>query len=186
MAGEVVLGDKDYDVDAIFSSLDRAIGKLVREWATLHDDLGKLFAATMGMYPETMPVKLAAWQSQVNDRAQREMLRASALSLLEWGPNEMKPALEEVDWLLSRCESVAEGRNNIVHASYTLSWLPAGPEIASNDFFGNKRAKKLVGKDLIDVTTKCSSNCRSLYMFCRNLTNSLVAGMALPARPKLI
>ncbi|AZO43777.1 hypothetical protein EJ076_23130 [Mesorhizobium sp. M7D.F.Ca.US.005.01.1.1] len=183
----VTLGDKPIDVDALFAPLQKALGKIVIEWGTLQDDLGQLFAVVMRHLPDGMHIAFSAWQSHSNDRAQREMLRSVASA--RFNPDQSKkPAdalLLEIEWLLGRCDSVSEARNNFVHASYTMTHTPNGPELSSSVFFGNRRSKKLVDKDLLADADKCSRNIHALDRFCRNLVASAAFGKPLPGRPQL-
>lgn len=181
----ITFRDQPDEMDALLAPLEQAIGRLVVNWGTLHDDLAVLFAAVMGLYPNGMHIALAAWQSHSNDRAQREMLRAAAIA--RFNPANQRPSvdpfLKEIEWLLNQCDRAAEPRNNIVHASYTLSHTENGPETSSSDFFGNRRSKNLVGKDLVGEAVRCSDTSRALSVFCRRLTWSVGTGEAPPKRP---
>ncbi len=181
----VTKGDQPIDVDAVFAPLQKALGKVVIEWGTLHDDLAQLFAAVMRHYPEGMQIAFSAWQSHGSDRAQREMLRAVASARFNPQQDKANPLFAEIEWLLNRCDAVADARNNFVHASYTMSHRPEGPELAVSEFFGNRRSKKLGDKDLLADADKCSGNARALYIFCRRLLLSMTMGTPLPARPSL-
>jgi len=67
-------GSKDA-VDAVMEPYVMALGKVAHAWNYLQEMLCELFCSVTGLENNTGQ---AIWHSTTNDRAQREMLRASA------------------------------------------------------------------------------------------------------------
>ena len=118
-----------------------ALGYVACSWSTLQDCLGHLFSATMHAGALT-DVALAAWHCHQNDRAQREMLLATAEAALQTRPD----VLAAIRSLKIRVDRLADRRNDFVHASYALLSRCEGGTVIPDDYYGNRRSKSLAKK----------------------------------------
>lgn len=157
-----------------------ALGRVVCAWNNLHENLGHLFSAVIEGY--LSEPALAAWHSHQSDRAQRAMLKDTAKAALATRPE----LLKEIEWLLKRADSMAENRNDAIHATYALLYR-VGQEDAmiAHDRYGNKRSVRLAGKDLLEEFECYKTNIEALSVFCDRLFECVVDAdcSLLPARP---
>ena len=131
-----------------FEEYALAVGKVVHSWNLLQEKLGQLFAVVAG---GNRPVILSIWYSTDNDRAQRNMLRAAITGndIKRW--ENTPKATDDLKWLLDRSDSLADERNNAVHAPCVLiigASLDRNEEMGAAYNSGNIRAKRLKGKSL--------------------------------------
>jgi hypothetical protein len=110
------LGDS---VEDAFEEYYLAVGKVTRAWNTLHEYLGKLFVTASGASWTQPWVAYAIWYSVKSDRTQRDMLRA-AINAKGGRWEKLPRALNDLKWLLDRCEEVAAHRNDAVHAPCSI------------------------------------------------------------------
>ena len=125
-----------------------ALGKVAHAWNYLQEALGQLFCAVTEL--EEGREGTAIWHSTTNDRAQREMLRAAAR--VTWNKRltaDLPKAKEDIKWLLDEADKVAERRNNAIHAPMAASTDGKNVELVAAVYYGNPRAHKLVGKDIL-------------------------------------
>jgi len=157
-----------------------ALGRVVCAWNNLHENLGDLFSAVIDGHLSERA--LAAWHSQQSDRAQRTMLKDTAKVALATRPD----LLKEIEWLLKRADSMAENRNDAIHATYALLYQ-VGQEDAmiAHDRYGNKRSVRLTGKDLPGEFESYKTSIEALSVFCNRLFECVVDPdcSPLPARP---
>src|SRR5690349_17271953 len=127
-----------------------ALGELALAWSGLQETLGLLFAAVVANNDGR--ISQAIWQSQNNDRSQRELLRF-ANEARAW-PKDSK-ANDDIAFLLADIQSLQDKRNDAIHSPYIL-WY--GIQDATGElrfkleprtFHGNVRANKLKDKDLL-------------------------------------
>jgi hypothetical protein len=122
------------------------IGRIAMTWNILHENLATLFGALFEH--KDLKLALASWHSQVNDAAQREMLRAVAET--KFGPD--AKAYEEINWILEKIkQQIANQRNIGIHMpvmflTHVQSQEPAAMPLY---FSGNRRANTMHGKDLL-------------------------------------
>jgi hypothetical protein len=150
----------------------------------LHQTLGRFFAVVIGGDAELV---LAAWRSLENDRAQREMLRATIIaanadhpkvaSLLRWKQTPKAP--DDLLWVLNRADALSDVRNDAIHA---LVSMHVGAEIAIGPAFPprGKRERKLFsnaakGRKLLDDFAKCVQDTDALSLFVQRATLALAA-----------
>ena len=159
-----------------------ALGRVVCAWNNLHEGLSHLFSAIIeGHLSEPA---LAAWHSHQSDRAQRAMLKDTAKAALVTRPD----LLKEIEWLLRRANSMAENRNDAIHATYALLYGCEQKEtMIAHDQYGNKRSARLAGKDLIEEFQSYQANIGDLTVFCNDLFKCVVHpdSAPLPARPNV-
>jgi hypothetical protein len=94
----------------------------------------------------------------------------------------------DVLWLLNQTEQLAEHRNVAIHAPLsTLTDLATGKTtVQPSDFFGNKRAKRLKGKDIVRELEWCSECADLLSHFAANLIQTMNGKPgSWPERPSL-
>ena len=167
-----------------------AVGRVSGAWNYLHQTLGGFFAVVVGGDAELV---LAAWRSFENDRAQREMLRATitaaslrvaslrnadhpkVASLLRWKHTPKAP--DDLLWVLNRADALSDVRNDAIHA---LVSMHVGAEIAIGPAFPlrGKRERKLFanaakGRKLLDDFAKCVQDTDALSVFVRRATFAL-------------
>src|SRR5215472_4850499 len=144
----VVRWPTDEERKAAFEAYTLAVGKVAHAWNYLHEKLGQVFWVVCGAERE---IALAIWYSTHNDRTQRLMLRAAVLAckMDRWPAPQ---ARDDVMWLLDCADSLAEQRNNALHAPCSLyvgGAQDGGSVMGAAFFHGHPRAKKLIGKDLL-------------------------------------
>jgi hypothetical protein len=135
------------------------LGEVIYTWNRLQESLASMFWH-FTRRPDDLwdEVGLAIWYSTPNDRTQREMLRAAVRASGRERAFEKYPeAQEDIYWLLNKCNSFADKRNDAIHSPYMI-W-PSKDEAGKWDYdetvftggflLGNPRAKKLEGKDLL-------------------------------------
>ena len=107
----------DHDVadaaSAAFQPYYDAVGKVVHAWNGLQEQLAILFCRVTNMSNE---MGLSIWHSMKSDRAQRQMLRAALRAVDEDWEAKYPRGRDDIAWLLSNADSIAEGRNNVIHA----------------------------------------------------------------------
>ena len=103
--------------EKIREAVDRyalAVGRVFGGWNYLHRILGGFFAV---LFQGDVPVTLAAWRSIENDRAQREMLRASINHACPKRWEKTPDASADLLWVLDLLDHrFSDVRNNAIHA----------------------------------------------------------------------
>lgn len=124
-----------------------ALGKTAHAWNHLQEELAQLFSDLTG----TDDLGLALWHTLRSDRGQRDLLEAALKSRLEdeeW--REKYPrAKEDIGWLLTECNNLANRRNDAVHAPCTMGIKSGQLEIVPFSFYRNPRAQALKGKQIL-------------------------------------
>lgn len=137
-------------IDNAFAPFAMEIGKLTRSWNILQENLGEIFAQIVNDTNHNIP--LAVWYSTHNDRAQREMLRRAYASFGAINNRRHPMAKEDIKWLLDRCDSLADQRNDALHAPLMLAISESNKtiEVMPAYFLGNPRALKLKNKNILE------------------------------------
>jgi hypothetical protein len=135
-----------------FRAYTQAIGEFSLTWNELHEVMSGLFIwaidpkCSLGMEMQLS----AIWGDIANDRQKRSVLQTA---IGRANPKHFKAApkiCEDVNWLLERCNSLEDQRNNVLHSplSETTNWLearmlqvPIGEVLPTGQ--GHSRAKKL-------------------------------------------
>lgn len=134
-------------IEMVFEAYTTAVGKVVHAWNYLQERLGRVFVIVTGMDRQ---IALAVWYSTGSDRSQRSMLKAAVLASAENRWADISPNVRnDLIWLLSRADALAEERNNAVHAPCSLVIDAEGPEIAAPFYASHPRARKLIGARLL-------------------------------------
>jgi hypothetical protein len=114
-----------------------------------------------GVEPRT---HAAIWNSIRSDRSQRTMLKAIAKSTEQTGKITDKQ-YDLIIWLLERCNSLAEARDDAIHAPL----IAYREGIFPNSTFGNPRASNLLNKNLLSEFRWCRDMAIALSDFCGRL-----------------
>lgn len=136
-----------------------AIGQIALAWNELHEMLGMLFRHLMG--DEIDDRLVYVWQSAAFDRPKRAMLEAAINNISVSEERNNPRAKEDIIWLIRRVDALEDDRNNAIHAplyvkhGLVLALLGGAPGIAVEDVWGNKRAEKLKGKNLLTEYRWC-------------------------------
>ena len=121
------------------------LGYLVYAWNRLQDRFGLLFWDLSGIASGRHA--FAIWHSVTNDRAQREMLRATIESPMTKFEGESR-AKADLLWMVNHANKMADNRNDAIHSPFILNIGRGGTELRSASGGGHPRAEKLKDKDL--------------------------------------
>jgi hypothetical protein len=172
-------------VDAKMEPYVMALGKVAHAWNYLQEALGQLFCAVTGL--EEMNIGTAIWHSTTNDRAQREMLRAAVNATSHKRLTaDLPKAKEDLIWLLNQADKVAEQRNNAIHAPMSVSISGREIELTPAFYYGNPRAHKLMGRDILTEFAWYEHCADTLTLFAREARQAIGRASApWPGRPQL-
>ena len=180
------------DENKILKPYVSALGELVVEWNQMLESLGKLFGSILYPAEPIPPVAWAVWHSTNNDRAKIAMLRDAARAKFgEIGKDSQNSqAWDDIDWLCGRVTSIFDERNNSIHAPIAIRRdnLKNKVEVVASDFFGNPRARRLSGKELLSEYEWQTANAKALKLLARNMVVTILYGpkhRAWPVRPQL-
>jgi hypothetical protein len=132
------------EYERLTSAHENAIGKIVIAWNDYQEILGQMFAKLFGRKPWALA--LSAWHSLDSDRSQRRMLLAVAHAKLK--PKDV--LLAEIKWLIDNSDRISDQRNIGIHMplmKYTD--IDGNFQILPLAMYGNKKAAKMVGRDLL-------------------------------------
>ena len=151
------------DIRRAFDPYVAAVGRVAHAWNYLHEKLGQLFVAVTGA---DRGIILAVWYSTPNDRAQRRMLRAAinASAADKWEPR-LPTARDDLLWLVKEADELAGARDNAVHVPCSTYTDSKGTGMFAAFFNGHPRARKLIGKKLIDEFLWCEECAEVLSRF---------------------
>jgi hypothetical protein len=156
------------------------VGLVVYEWNNLQETLAELFWVASGV--SNGAVTYAIWNSIANDRTQRGMLRA----IIEWRFAEDNRRRADLIWLLKRVDSLAERRNNAIHAPFVVIGKSPKPALKPHSFHGNRRAIKLENKDIIKEFKLCREFAKVLHRYAHRVLVALRDPQkAWPDRPEM-
>ena len=175
----------DAEVDSAFEPYVAGVGRVAYAWNYLHEKLGEIFL--MVVNPAEIHIVLSVWYSTENDRAQREMLRAAlcASSPNRWSPR-LPTARDDLLWLVQETHKLADARNNAIHTPCSTFTDEKGTEMQAAFRNGHPRAKRLVGKRLIDELKRCERRTRTLAEYATRAHGALtVQRRAWPDKPAL-
>jgi hypothetical protein len=162
-----------------------ALGKVAHAWNYLQEALGQLFCAVTGL--ENDSTGQAIWHSTSNDRTQREMLRAAIEAVThERLTTSLPKAKDDIKWLLNQADKVAEQRNNAIHAPMAISVGGKEIELVPAAYYGNPRAHKLVGKDILTEFEWYEHCADTLTRFAYGVRGAITANdVTWPNRPQM-
>ena len=174
-----------------------ALGNLVIAWNALQENLAELFWAITDLPDGTIP--LSIWHSTNNDRTQREMLRAMTEAIFtQRAARELDATVkgntlrirDDIIWLINKANSLADQRNDAVHSPlwFVIDATGSGKigEMIPADYFGNPRAKKLKGKDLLNEFRWYRQSADTLASYALRIRFVLSPGLTpWPDRPQM-
>lgn len=168
-----------------FRPYAKALGECALAWNDFHMVLSSLFGTVTRIPNKITPA--AIWNALISDRSQREILDA-VIKLNAIGYNIPKPLRAEMEWVLERAIKYEEWRNNLLHSPI----FKDGPnEIIAWHHLGNKRAKKLEGKDVLRIARWFYRSVIILREYTENLIEAFdlilmkAPNASLPKRPLL-
>jgi hypothetical protein len=166
-----------------FEAYTLALGKVAHAWNYLHEQLGQLFIVVSGAEGQ---IALAIWYSTNSDRTQREMLRAAVAATGADRWKALPKAQEHLKWLLNHADTLAEERNNAIHAPAAL-YISESPEMGPSFFYGNPRAQKLMGKKLLIEFDWCERYAETLSQFAQKIATAIAfpADYPWPEKPSV-
>lgn len=160
----------DNELDAAFAPYITAAGQVVHHWNRLQERLGKLFAAITG----TGKVAFAVWYTPHSDRVQRDMLTAAINEILDDEWKRYSPiAKADILALMSEANSLADRRNDAIHAPAALAIDKRRLVAISVYFQGNPRALKLKDKDLVAELGNCAERASQLSEYAEKLESAI-------------
>jgi hypothetical protein len=168
-------------LDKAFAPLAMEIGKLNRASNMLHEHLGNLFARIVNN--DNINIPLAVWYSTPSDRTQREMLRAAVNAFGALNAKKRPTAKDDIKWLLTQCDQLADRRNDALHAPLEISISRKTIEILPHYYFGNPRALKLKDKNILDQVRWYRAMAETLRDYALSLWFHLGQQDSWPQRP---
>jgi hypothetical protein len=174
----------EHTADRPFAPFAIEIGELTRSWNIFQENLGEIFAWIVNDLNPNIP--LAVWYSTQNDRAQREMLRRAYASFGAVNNRQHPKAKEDIKWLLDRCDSLAEQRNDALHAPLMLAISEPNKtiEVVPAYFLGNPRAIKLKNKNILEELRWYRESAETLRQYALSISFHLrTDGTSWPERP---
>lgn len=160
---QFIIAPSDKEVRARFEEYTLAVGKVAHAWNYFQEKLAELFSTVSRAQ---RGFALAVWYSSENDRTQRNMLRAAIVAALpERWPAKYTAAKDDLIDLLKRADTLAERRNDAIHAPCTLLTDAGGTEIAASFVSGHTRAKNLRGKEILVEFDWCERYTEELSRF---------------------
>jgi hypothetical protein len=162
------------EMKAAFEAYALAVGKVAYAWNFLHERLARLFIIASGAERH---IALAIWYSTDSDRTQQGMLRAAIEAGGDRWPERPK-AKDDLLWLINEANALADQRNNAVHTPASLyagaptSGDPA--EMGSAFMQGHPRARRLMGKRLIEEFEWCERWAETLSFYAEKCQSSLI------------
>jgi hypothetical protein len=159
------------------------IGHIAISWNRLHENLALLFWHAIG--PGGAP--FAIWNTISSDRTQREILKAAVEANAFNDRPDSKRISQDVLWLLKQADKLSDQRNDALHGPITTLTDTATGEtrVAPQTFFGNRRAKKLDKKDLMNEFNWYRESIEALSRYAADLVRERPTSTAWPKRPQL-
>jgi hypothetical protein len=175
----------DAELQRAFEDYTLAVGKVSFAFNYLQEQLCELFVAVI-MAAHTPQTGRAIWYCTDSDRSQRLMLEAA----IKVAPPERwqnRPrAREDLLWLMEKANSVANKRNDAVHAPCSAAISENGTEMMASFFSLHQRARNLHGKELLVEFDYCERFAETLSRFTKASTFALhVAQQPWPDRPTM-
>jgi hypothetical protein len=166
-----------------------AIGQVVLAWNDLHETLVVLFWTLRGFDDKTFD----EWDAAKFDHKKRSLI-SKWIKGVPAKSRMLAPDLyADLEWLMKQIDCLAEPRNDSAHTPLTIiqDMLFLNPMrftvgVAPNTTWGNSRAKRLFGKDLLADFRKYRNFASKLADFARTIERSLVdEHTPWPERPTL-
>lgn len=167
------------------------LGKLVRKWAVLQEQLAGIFQQATECPPHQAN---AMWHSLKSDLVQRQMLVAALKSAIDlhrpWKDDPKKQnkvrIFGEYVWAINEVTNFSHGRNDLIHSPITF-YLASGAtefEAIVSDQYGNPRAEKLKNKELFQLCRWMNGFCEDMTKYVSSIWQHVIKHDELPKRPK--
>jgi hypothetical protein len=171
---------------AVIDAHALAVGRVTQSWNLLQDTLASIFVQVLGG-DGVRQLAFAIWFSSDSDRVQNRMLKdAVSIELPRW-PERTK-AKDDILWLISEATSLADHRNNAVHAPIAIfiGREPGTTFVGPSIYPRHPRAMRLLNKgDLVEEFQWVERWSDVLISFGRQIESGLNAGNnPWPDRPK--
>lgn len=156
------------------------LGMVAQAWNSLHEALCGVF--TTVIQGRDRDAVEAVWHSTYSDRSQREMLRHAIEATADLH-NRYK---DDLLWVLKRANELSGMRDDAIHAPILAVGGGEKLEVVASFISAHRRAKHLVGKDLIVEFDYCKRYTELLTAFVNAALASLsplVGGVPWPDRP---
>jgi hypothetical protein len=177
------------EVDAATAALEpyfSALGRVAHSWNHLHEELGKLFCSVSDL---ELHHGMAIWHKLKSDRSQRDILQGaiSARAQEEDWTQHRPNVVEAIGDLLNEVNTLADRRNNAIHApcSAALDGNSKDFEIVPITFFGNDKARRLIGKDILEEFRWYERSANALKIYTTNCRLAVDARLMQPEKPPL-
>jgi hypothetical protein len=178
------------EIDAATAALEpyfAALGRVAHSWNHLHEELGKLFCSVSGL---ELHHGMAIWHKLKSDRSQRDILTGAINARAQesdWAESRPRAA-EAIINLLNETNALAERRNNAIHApcSVAIHGNRKDFQIVPVSFFGNDKARRLVGKDIIEEFNwyeRCANTLKKHATDCRLAVDARLSSPEKPLMP---
>ena len=163
-----------------------ALGRVAHFWNHLHEELGKLFCSVSCL---ELYHGMSIWHELKSDRSQRDILRGIVQTRLQeedWTKQRPKVA-EAIIELLNATNTLAERRNNAIHAPCSVSIRDGVKEleIIPVTFFGNDKAKRLSGKDILSEFKWYEESAETLRRWTVDCRFAVDACLSSPQKPHM-
>jgi hypothetical protein len=149
------------------------LGVLTYNWNGLQDSFSNFLWIVSGR--SNVQVTSAIWYAIQSDKMQRAILRAAVKAADDRVFVNCTKARADILWLLKRADILADQRNIAIHTAYFLSDEETGARLVPIDWKGNRRAKKLTGKDLLREFKLYGKCARLLWTFSFDVQLSLIS-----------
>ena len=170
--------------NAAFDEYCTALGHVASIWNHMQEGIGLLFCQLTGL---SKTVGMAIWYSTPSDRSQREMLRAAVGAMPDdfWEKFHAPSAKVDMLWLLSQANSLADRRNDAIHAPVSAGIIDGIVQIEAFKYHGNPRAQKLYGKEVLNELAWYRHSAATLFGFARTLNQAVERLIAWPEKPSM-
>jgi hypothetical protein len=162
-----------------FKSYATAIGQFVLAWNDLHEVLAVLYWTLLGFDDKV----LDSWNEAKFDHKKRALITRWTKSTPDKSKALMPQLYNDLDWLIGQIDSLAEPRNDTAHSPLTIikDTFFVNPDlfknfktgVAPNTTWGNSRAKRLLGKNLLNEFRQHRKTASKLADFALNMERSL-------------
>ena len=139
------------------------LGNVIYSWNRLQESFAFVLWWTLGR-PQNNVVG-ALWHSIPSDTQQRRCLRAAIKEAPESIWEKRPRAKADFLWALDAADDLAGRRNDAVHSPYFMLTDETGTRLHPNEGLGNKRAKNLLGKELLKEFSSYADDASALWRF---------------------
>lgn len=171
------------DAYEAFDLYTAAVGRVAAAWNSLHEHMAELFWRILRI--DDFSIASAIWYSSYNDRSQRQMLEAGISASTHHPAWVYLPvtARDDLIWSMKRANYLGDKRDEAIHAP--CGWLRTsadGTDVIVTEASGHRRAKSLIGKELLVEFDWLARYVYGLSDFALQASYALIIGA--PVAPK--